>query len=126
MHGQFDSPITLPTDPTKQVDISGPLHDVDPKATKARVLFLVIQGDGDNAVTVEGEGTWLRGSEDTPWFGRVDRKGKRAAGGMATLEAGPARGIALAIALKDGELVGGHFIPPSIEALTWCVNIEFE
>src|SRR5205809_7194411 len=65
VNGQFDSPITLPTNLTDLVDISGPLVDVDPKATKAKVLFLIVQGDGANAVTVYGEGAWTGG---TSWF----------------------------------------------------------
>jgi hypothetical protein len=31
----------------------------------------------------------------------------------------------VAVAIKDGELLGGEFVPPSIETLTWCVNITF-
>jgi hypothetical protein len=126
MQGQFDSPITLPGNLADQVGISGPLLDVDPKAEKAKVLFLIVQGEDEDAVTVEGEGTWRRAAPDK-WFGKVDREGKRVGGGNDNLKPGPARGIGLAIAVKDGELdAQGQFIPPSIEALTWCVNLDFD
>jgi hypothetical protein len=120
MNGQFTSPINLPADPDAPIGISGPLSDVE--SDRARVLFLIVQGDGPNAVTVCGEGVWTGGPS---WFGRVNRKGKRAAGGEDDLGPGPARGIALAIAIKDATLDNGQFIPPTIAALTWCVNIEF-
>jgi len=125
MHGQFDSPVELPTDPDELIRISGPLLEVGPRADRATVHFLIVQGEGEDSVIVNGEGTWTQGPQETPWTGTVGRVGKRAGGGDGTLTEGPARGIAVAVAIKDGELVGREFVPPSIETLTWCVNITF-
>jgi hypothetical protein len=125
MHGQFDSPVELPNDPDELIRISGPLLEVDPRADRATVHFLIVQGEGEDSVIVDGEGTWRKGPPETPWTGTVRRVGKRAGGGEGTLRAAPARGIAVAVAIKDGELLGSEFVPPSIETLTWCVNIAF-
>ena len=125
MRGQFDSPVELPNDPDELIQISGPLLDVGPRADRATVHFLIVQGEGEDSVIVSGEGTWTQGPHETPWTGTVGRVGKRAGGGDGTLEEGAARGIAVAVAIKDGELLGREFVPPSIETLTWCVNITF-
>jgi hypothetical protein len=129
VRGQFDSPIKLPRDPAERVRISGPLRDVDPKDTEAKVLFLIVQGEGNDAVTVQGEGSWTRGSSNRPrpWRGSVKREGKKIGGKTGRLKKGLARGIGLAIVVKDGELTpGGEFVPPSIEALTWCADFRFD
>lgn len=129
MRGQFDSPIKLPRNPEERVRISGPLKDVDPKDTQAKVLFLIVQGENKDAVTVQGEGSWTRGSSNRPrpWRGTVKREGKTVGGKTVRLKKGLARGIGVAIVVKDGELTpDGHFVPPSIEALTWCADFRFD
>jgi hypothetical protein len=128
MRGQFDPELTLPDDPTKRVTISGPLQEVDPKDTEAAVLFLIVQGEGRNALTVQGTGRWRRGSSsnDPPWSGTVKREGKTVVGRPKKLKTGKARGIGLAIVVKPGNLdESGEFVPPSIEALTWCADFKF-
>jgi hypothetical protein len=103
------------------------LRDVDPKATEAAVLVLVVQGDGKHALTVQGEGSWKRDTSKRahPWTGEVTRTGKTVGGKEAALAKGRARGIGLAIVVKPGKLDRGAFVPPSIEALTWCADFEF-
>jgi hypothetical protein len=126
--GQFDPQLTLPTDPTEKIRVAGPLRDMDPKDTSAKVLFLIVQGEGKDALTVQGEGKWTRGSSqgDKPWIGRVNREGTKVGGKTGRLKKGKARGIGLAIVVKDGSLTAnGEFVPPGIEALTWCADFRF-
>ena len=100
-HGKF-SPISL--DSTGTVTVTGPFGPDDPEVDSAKIIFLVVQGEGPNAVVVRGEGPWNRGAGQD-WSGDAQRHG--------VLELGP----------SDLELETTDFDPPSIEALTWCGNI---
>jgi hypothetical protein len=124
--GQFNSPVTLPDNTGDPVPVSGPLLQVDPGADEATIVCVLVQGDLDdkneNPVWVEGRGTWRRGDGD--WTGTVGRKGRVIGGGHRTLGPGRARGIAAAVAVAEEEPAGGKIVPPSIDTLTWCVNIE--
>lgn len=134
MKGQFNSPVTLPSDPHDKVDVSGPLLDVDPGAERAYLVCVLVQGDMDEGtdatkpppVWVEGTGTWQKG--DTDWKGEVAREGRVIGGKGATRTLGPgaARGIAVAVVVTEEEAVPGKIVPPSIDTLTWCVNIRLE
>lgn len=130
MKGQFNSPVTLPSNPNDPVDVSGPLLDVDPGAERAWLVCVLVQGDMDekneNPVWVEGTGSWKKG--DTNWTGTVAREGRVIGGGGASRALGPgsARGIAVAVVVTEEEAVPGKLVPPSIDTLTWCVNIELE
>lgn len=130
MIGQFNSPITLPSDPHDRVAVSGPLLNVDPGADRATLVCVLVQGDLDDRtqspVWVEGTGSWEKG--DTDWTGTVAREGRviGGSGGRRTLGPGEARGIAVAVVVTEEEAIPGHHVPPSIDTLTWCVNIELE
>jgi hypothetical protein len=39
---------------------------------------------------------------------------------------GEARGIAVAVVVTEEQPVAGKIVPPRIDTLTWCVNIELE
>jgi hypothetical protein len=123
--GKFDR--KLPLSDSGLVTIKGPFDPQDDKVDGARVLFLIVQGEGKDAVIVNGEGTWKRASGND-WSGTTDRHGKHAGGtGLGELELGPARGIALSVVIKPGTTYddGRKFDPPTIEALTWCADFEF-
>lgn len=123
--GKFDRELPLP--PQGPVPIKGPFDPQDPAVDAARVLFLIVQGDGKDTVVVDGEGTWHRTGGDD-WSGTVPRTGPRVGGnGERTLEPGLARGIALSVVIKPGEVFDGgrRFEPPAIETLTWCANFHF-
>jgi hypothetical protein len=129
--GQFNSPVTLPSNPNDPVDVSGPLLDVDPGAERAWLVCVLVQGDMDedkneSPVWVEGTGSWQKG--DTDWSGTVAREGRVIGGKGGTRPLGPgrARGIAVAVVVTEEEAVPGKLVPPSIDTLTWCVNIELE
>jgi hypothetical protein len=128
--GQFNSPVTLPSDPHDPVAVSGPLLDVDPGAERATLVCVLVQGDLDDRnqapVWVEGTGSWEKG--DTDWRGTVSREGRiiGGTGGRRTLGPGSARGIAVAVVVTEEEAVPGKIVPPSIDTLTWCVNIELD
>jgi hypothetical protein len=128
--GQFNSPVTLPSDPHDPlVPVSGPLKDVDPGANEATIICVLVQGDledrNQKPVWVEGRGSWKKG--DTDWTGTVSREGQVIGGGRRTLGPGGARGIAVAVAVSEEEDdAAGHTVPPSIDTLTWCVNIRLE
>lgn len=133
MKGQFNSPVTLPSDPHDPVAVSGPLVDVDPGAERAYLVCVLVQGDMDRtddtkppAIWVEGTGTWQKG--DTDWSGEVAREGRVIGGKGATrtLARGTARGIAVAVVVTEEEAIPGKIVPPSIDTLTWCVNIELD
>jgi hypothetical protein len=127
--GQFNSPITLPSDPHEPVVVTGPLKDVDSGAEEATIVFVLVQGDLDDRnekpVWVEGRGTWKSGDDD--WVGTVGREGRVIGGGHRELGPGGARGIAVAIAVsEEPDDADGHTVPPSIDTLTWCVNIRLD
>jgi hypothetical protein len=131
--GQFNSPVDLPGDIRDAVPVSGPLLQVDPEADEATIVCVLVQGDMDmdetNETTaqppvwVEGKGTWKQG--DTDWTGTVSRDGRVIGGGRRALVPGPARGIAVAVAVTEEEPgADGKMVPPRIDTITWCVNIE--
>ena len=133
MQGQFNSPITLPSDPHDPVPVSGPLLNVDPGADRAYLTCVLVQGDLDRTddtkpppIWVEGRGTWEKG--DTDWRGEVDREGRVIGGRGATRSLGPgaARGIAVAVVVTEEDAIAGKLVPPSIDTLTWCVNIKLD
>lgn len=142
MLGQFNSPVSLPSDPNAPVPVSGPLSNVDPSIEEATIVCVLVQ-EGPNPLWVEGRGTWkkpLSGAAD--WTGIVSRQGRviGGSGGTGTLQPGKdVRGIAMAVAVKEQpqptsngqspeeqteETQGAHFVPPSIDSQTWCVHIQ--
>jgi hypothetical protein len=130
VRGQFNSPVTLPSNPNDPVAVSGPLLDVDPGAERATLVCVLVQGDLDDRnespVWVEGKGSWEKG--DTDWTGSVAREGRVIGGDGRRRAIGPgeARGIAVAVVVTEEEAVPGRIAPPSIDTLTWCVNIELD
>jgi hypothetical protein len=121
VRGQFRSPISL-AGPTGQVSVSGPLTDIDPTATRATVVCVLVD-DGKPPAWAEGQGTWEQGDAD--WRGSVARVG-RILGGSDTrpLQAGEARGVAIAIVVREDQSPGGKLVPPVVDTLTWCVDVE--
>ena len=134
MKGQFNSPVDLPGDIRDPVPVAGPLVQVDPKADFATIVCVLVQGDMDEPadpnvpreppVWVEGRGTWEQG--DTNWTGEVSRDGRVIGKNLRrALVPGPARGIAIAVAVaEEEEAADGRKVPPRIDTITWCVNIE--
>jgi hypothetical protein len=123
--GKFDRKMPLPRQ--GRIPIKGPFNPQDQAVDGAKVLFLIVQGEGGDSVIVNGEGTWER-SKGTGWSGTAPRSGPRAGGhGTGTLKLGLARGIALSVVIKPGKVFdrGRRFDPPMIEALTWCADFEF-
>ena len=123
--GRFDPRLPLPTQ--GRIPIKGPFNPQDRAVDAAKVLFLIVQGEGENAVIVNGEGTWQR-AEGNEWSGTAPRTGRLAGGdGTGTLQQGLARGIALSVVIKPGQVFdrGRRFEPPAIETLTWCANFYF-
>ena len=123
--GRFDRELPLPRQ--GRVPVKGPFKPQDRAVNTARVLFLIVQGEGEDAVIVDGEGSWNR-ANGTAWNGTVDRRGKRVGGeGTGTLKLGLARGIALSVVVKPGSVFdrGRKFDPPTIETLTWCADFKF-
>jgi hypothetical protein len=134
MQGQFTSPIVLRVDPaTQKIPVAGPLKNVDPAIHAASIVCVLVQGDR-NPVWVEGRGEWKQG--DSEWSGWVNPTGRRVDNpGDDTVPLQPdaehARGIAIAIAVKDAteeiDATGkSKFVPPSIVTLTWCVDVELD
>ena len=124
-HGRFDRKLPLPS--SGRIPIKGPFNPQDGKVDSAKVLFLIVQGEGDDAVIVDGEGTWNR-ENGTEWSGTTARRGRHAGGkGTGQLHHGLARGIALSVVIKPGKTFdrGRKFDPPTIESLTWCADFEF-
>jgi hypothetical protein len=122
--GRFDRRLPLPS--SGRITVKGPFNPQDNKVDSAKVLFLIVQGEGDDAVIASGEGTWNR-ANGTEWSGTTDRRGKHAGGkGTGRLHRGLARGIALSVVIKPGKTFdrGRKFDPPTIEALT-CADFEF-
>lgn len=124
--GQFNDRLALPANTSDKVQVSGPFKP-DPEDESAEVLFLVVQGEGNDAITVQGHGKWTRDheKEENDWIGEVNREGKLPDGGRRNLSTGRSRGIGLAIVVKDGKVSNGQFIPPSLQALTWCADFAF-
>jgi hypothetical protein len=123
--GRFDRRLPLPAQ--GRITIKGPFNPQDRAVDAAKVLFLIVQGEDQDAVIVNGEGMWRRGSGGD-WTGTVPRRGPRVGGqGEGTLQQGLARGIALSIVIKPGKVFDGgrRFDPPTIEALTWCADFQF-
>jgi hypothetical protein len=123
--GRFDRELELPSQ--GDVTIKGPFDPNDPEVDGGKILFLIVQGEDENAVIVEGEGTWQKG--DHEWSGKTKRHGKNPAGKPSSdeLQPGVARGIALSVVIKPGKVFAGgsKFDPPAIEALTWCADFKF-
>jgi len=123
--GRFDRKLPLPR--SGRIPVKGPFNPQDNKVESAKVLFLIVQGEGEDAVIVDGEGTWERAKGDE-WSGMIDRSGKHVGGkGTGRLHKGLARGIALSVVIKPGKTFdrGRRFDPPTIESLTWCADFEF-
>lgn len=123
--GRFDRELPLPKQ--GRVPIKGPFDPQDSAVDAAKVLFLIVQGDGKKAVIVDGEGTWQRADGDE-WSGTAPRTGPRVGGdGMGPLVPGLARGIAVSVVIKPAIVFdgGSRFEPPAIETLTWCANFFF-
>jgi hypothetical protein len=124
VRGQFTSPITLPLDIDEKVAVGGPLKEIEDGIHKATVVCVLVQGDED-PVWVEGRGKWKEGQ--TEWTGHVARKGRKRGSSTPDTPLQPddkhARGVAMAIAVKDATEEGGRFVPPSIVTVTWCVDV---
>jgi hypothetical protein len=123
--GRFDRELPLPRQ--GRITVKGPFKPQDLAVDAAKVLFLIVQGEGEDAVIVNGEGTWNR-ENGTDWTGSAPRSGPHAGGhGTGTLHLGLARGIAVSVVIKPGKVFGRgrKFDPPSIEALTWCADFDF-
>jgi hypothetical protein len=123
--GRFDRRLPLPS--SGRITVKGPFNPQDNKVDSATVLFLIVQGEGEDAVIVDGEGTWNR-ANGNEWSGTTDRRGKHVGGeGTGRLHPGLARGIALSVVIKPAKTFdrGRKFDPPTIEALTWCADFEF-
>ena len=123
--GRFDRRLPLPKQ--GRIPIKGPFNPQDRAVDAAKVLFLIVQGEDEDAVIVNGEGTWHR-AHGNEWRGTAPRRGPRVGGGgTGTLRKGLARGIALSVVIKPGQILdrGRRFEPPAIETLTWCANFHF-
>jgi hypothetical protein len=117
-----------------KVDVTGDFDPGNRKITKAKVLFMIVQGDGGpDTVILDGEAEWKRSANSTgkvQWSVRVDNRGVFADGRKGRAKLKPStkdpmvRGIAHAIAFRPARSRRGQspFEPPQIEALTWCVE----
>ena len=140
MLGQFKT-VTL-VDGGDKIEVTGTFDPEDPGVATAKVLFLIVQGDGGRkTVIVEGEAKWKRNVDDE-WKIKVRNKGvfPRPKSGAApniskarleykrNVKQRMVRGIALAIAIKPAKPadVPRKFNPPQIEALTWCVELALQ
>lgn len=130
MQGMFKE-VKLVARGTK-VSVTGDFDPGNREIRKAKVLFMVVQGDGGpDTVILEGEADWKRAAgsanKKVPWSVQMVNRGVFAhAGrkGTAKLKPDakhPVRGIAHAIAFRPAKS-GSVFEPPQIEALTWCVE----
>jgi hypothetical protein len=54
--GRFDRRLPLPGQ--GRIPIKGPFNPQDRAVDAAKVLFLIVQGEDEDAVIVNGEGTW--------------------------------------------------------------------
>ena len=144
--GRFDRRIQLPS--SDPLTVMGPFDPEDHEVDDADVLFLIIQGRGANSTVVKGRGMWERGQHDDKWVGEVSMTGAKPDGSPGTLTPGMARGIALAVVVRPGNLVQDDalaaeeakeaqsgptqtapdliFDPPQVEGVTWCANFLFQ
>jgi hypothetical protein len=124
-----------------RMTVTGPFDPGDDEVHFARVLFLIVQGDGWDAKVVPGMGTWnRRDGGKSEWIGTAQRSGDKDLG-PSDGELSPdeiARGIAVSLVVKPGKVLtnrdelergsardgetDARFDPPSIEALTWCAD----
>ena len=131
MTGQFDDTLTLPA--SGSIEVKGPLQvdDVIDSDIKSAVIhFLIVQGEGDDAVTAVGQGHWARPASE--WTAELPVDAGRLPDDPDTpvtfstdVQNGTARGIGLAIAIKPGKVRNRTFVPPAIQALTWCAEFKF-
>ena len=122
--GRFDRELPLP--PQGRVPIKGPFDPQDPAVDAARVLFLIVQGEGEDAVIVNGEGTW-HARDGNEWSGTAPRTGPRVGGrnGNASAGARPRHRTLGRHQAGHGPRRRTRFEPPAIETLTWCANFKF-
>ena len=123
--GRFDRRLPLPRQ--GRIPIKGPFNPQDRAVDAARVQFLIVQGEDENAVIVNGEGSWHR-ARGNDWRGQPLEAGLAfRATERERFGRGLARGIALAVVIKPGKVFdrGRRFDPPSIESLTWCADFHF-
>jgi hypothetical protein len=117
---------------TGDLTVTGPFRPDDAAVNFANIIFVVVQGmpgaSAKDTVVVRGEGAWNRpvGGGTADWSGTAPRNGDPALGPSTNdLQVGPARGIALSVAVQPGSVLpNGDFDPPSIETLTWCANFD--
>lgn len=131
MQGKFDKQLILPD--AGEIEVRGPF-EADADEPSATIHFLIVQegeevedrhAPADQTVTAVGQGTWSRG--DKEWTGMVSPKGRLPNGEDGWLHLGLARGIGLAVAVKNESLTKDNppkFDPPSYETLTWCADFH--
>lgn len=117
-----------------QLRVEGPFNP-GPNITSARVLFLLVQGDGEaDTVIIENQAKWEKSASPNSWEATVENSGvfadgKPHPGKEPKLHIDPqhpmVRGIALAIGIQPAQKRpnSDKFDPPSIEALTWCAEV---
>ena len=118
--GKFDRELPLP--PQGLIPIKGPFDPQDDAVDAAKVLFLIVQGDGEDAVIVNGEGTWHR--PNGKWSGTAPRTGPCVGGGTGP-SAGPRPRHRTRDRHQAAEVLDGRFERPAIETLIWCANFRF-
>jgi len=123
---------------TGEVTVTGTFDPDDPEVDFARIIFLVVQGEGRDATVARGEGSWIRGKA-VEWTGTMERHGDLGLGpSNREFSLGErSRGIAISVVVKPGRLLERAdefpadtesqegdvlFDPPSIETLTWCAD----
>jgi len=121
--GRFDRTLPLPS--SGNFTVQGPF-DPEANVDKALIIFQIVQGEGASTVLVDGAGTWTKGNSE--WSGEASPDGAHPDGSAGQLQRGRARGIALAVVIKPGQLFDNNtrFDPPAIETLTWCADFTFE
>jgi hypothetical protein len=129
MTGQFDDELTLPAD-GGVIKVRGPLTDIDGDIESAVIHFVIVQGQGDDTVTAVGQGKWEH--PNGKWTAELPADAGEHPNGTpgtfsTSVQNGTARGIALAIAIKarKGKVLGGKFVPPAFQGLTWCADFKF-
>ncbi len=123
--GRFDRRLPLPRQ--GRIPIKGPFNPQDRAVDAARVQFLIVQGEDENAVIVNGEGSWHR-ARGNDWRGTAPRSGPRVSGhGTGTLRPGARPRHRAGSRDQAGKVFdrGRRFDPPSIESLTWCADFHF-
>lgn len=107
-----------------QVAVAGDFDPLRNDVKSAKVLFLIVQGQGAKAAILNGEAIW-NGPAKT-WNKTIDNVGIYAdgSGGAKLTPGGVVRGIAHSIAIIPAQPSPGtsQFDPPQIGALTWCVE----